>query len=298
MKKLLYLFLLLVIALLGFSLGRLTGVGDPTEPPPMNVEHPLLPPPPESTPYVPGSPKEDEDQRIVIETPGDDTSLSGAFSVTGRALVATDEALMVAVVTEKDGEEETLYEDSVGIDHEDGERYGRFDVAVGPLDVSEESTATVRVFFRSVEGEDTDIQERTVTLEPRDDRVDVDVFFQNQKLDPTVTCDLVFSVKRKVAVGTQVYRAALAALLDGPTGDETTDGYNTSIPSHVKLLSVTADDNGIVTADFDSHLDAGVAGSCRVSAIREQITRTLSQFPEVRGVVISVEGDVDGALQP
>jgi spore germination protein GerM len=39
-------------------------------------------------------------------------------------------------------------------------------------------------------------------------------------------------------------------------------------------------------------------GSCKISAIRAQIERTLMPFPGVESVVISVEGDVAGALQP
>jgi spore germination protein GerM len=41
-----------------------------------------------------------------------------------------------------------------------------------------------------------------------------------------------------------------------------------------------------------------VGGSCRVSGIRNQIIQTLKQFPTIKNVVISVEGNSEEALQP
>ena len=78
----------------------------------------------------------------------------------------------------------------------------------------------------------------------------------------------------------------------------TIDPGGTTIPSGARLKSVAADAEGIVRADFATTLDRGVGGSCRVAAIREQITRTLKQFPEVRDVVISVNGRTEDILQP
>ena len=42
----------------------------------------------------------------------------------------------------------------------------------------------------------------------------------------------------------------------------------------------------------------GVAGSCRVLAIRAQIESTLKQFPSIKKVVISVNGRTGEVLQP
>jgi spore germination protein GerM len=45
-------------------------------------------------------------------------------------------------------------------------------------------------------------------------------------------------------------------------------------------------------------MDYQMGGSCRVTAIRAQITQTLEQFSTIKNVIISVNGSVDEALQP
>lgn len=91
-------------------------------------------------------------------------------------------------------------------------------------------------------------------------------------------------------------RAALAELLEGTTPTEEDRGYFTSLPEGVELQSLRVAD-GIAHADFDATLNQA-AGSCRVLAIRAQIERTLLRLPTVDQVVISVDGNVEEALQP
>lgn len=294
MKKLLYILLLSGIAFAGFTLGRATGMPGMEEIPQINHSYPLPPPPPESTPYEPGLPETDgtSDQGIVIETPVDGARISETFAVTGRALTATGRRLVIVV---RDESGATLVRAETDIDAAPGERYGRFDEALGPFGAAGEGT--VEVSRLGDDGAETDTQVKHVEfVEP--DTVDVRVYFQNSTLDPSTSCDLVFPVTREVSSKTQIYRAAIEALLGGPNAEELEAGYNTSLPQRVTLRSVAADADGTVRADFDDRLDRGVGGSCRVIAIREQIERTLKQFPEVREVVISVEGEVDEALQP
>jgi spore germination protein GerM len=65
----------------------------------------------------------------------------------------------------------------------------------------------------------------------------------------------------------------------------------------VTLRSLTITD-GVATADFSRELRAYGGGSARVQAIREQITRTLQQFPIIRSVRIAIEGQTEGVLEP
>lgn len=123
-----------------------------------------------------------------------------------------------------------------------------------------------------------------------------DVYFNNFLLDPEYTCELVFPAKRTVAQTSAVGRAALLELLKGPTQAESEAGYSSNLPDGVGLNSLVISE-GTATADFDAGLRP-VAGSCRVSAIRSSIEQTLLQFPTVADVVISVEGNVEEALQP
>jgi hypothetical protein len=109
----------------------------------------------------------------------------------------------------------------------------------------------------------------------------------------------------------QMSTVALEALLWGPP--RTQMGFTTALPtpkevlsypgrepdwgSRVMLRNLTIAD-GVATADFSQELRAYGGGSTRVWAIREQITRTLTQLPSVREVRITIEGQEEGVLEP
>ncbi|MFH1968348.1 MAG: GerMN domain-containing protein, partial [bacterium] len=126
----------------------------------------------------------------------------------------------------------------------------------------------------------------------------IKVYFNNNKLDPEFSCNKVFPVEREIMKIEAIGSAALWKLLMGPTEAEKNDGFFTSINQGVKLKSLAIDENGTATADFDEQLEYQVGGSCRVSAIREQIIETLKQFPTIKDVVISINGRVEDILQP
>ena len=124
----------------------------------------------------------------------------------------------------------------------------------------------------------------------------VRAYFNSSQMDPEYSCYKVFPVERVVPYTTGVGRAALTELLNGLTEEEKTKGFLTSIPEGVKIQSLTIQ-KGVAKVDFNDALDK-VGGSCRVSAIRSQITETLKQFPTVQKVVISVDGRTEDILQP
>lgn len=126
----------------------------------------------------------------------------------------------------------------------------------------------------------------------------VQVYFMNVRLDPEITCEKVWPVERVIQPGVDPKLAALEALLAGPTNEEITGSYSTGINSGVVVNGLALDPDSVAHADFSARLDEAVAGSCRVSSIRAQITATLRQFPDVREVVISVDGRVEDILQP
>ncbi len=126
----------------------------------------------------------------------------------------------------------------------------------------------------------------------------VKVYFQKVAAgDPFLDCSVVAEVTRYVPKTQGVGRAALEALLGGPTTSEDAAGYGTTIPQSVMLENLTIT-NGVATAEFSSRLEEGVGGSCRVTAIRSQIERTLKQFSTVNTVVISIDGRTEDILQP
>lgn len=138
----------------------------------------------------------------------------------------------------------------------------------------------------------------------------VKVFFHNSEGDPNFKdCSVVYPVEREVSVdntadySTQLVGAALTNLLAGPTKEDANNGFSSQLPTKdvkVQKVSFAKDPagQGIVTVDFNQALQTGVAGSCRVIAIRSQITETLKQFPGVNQVVISIDGKTEDILQP
>ena len=128
----------------------------------------------------------------------------------------------------------------------------------------------------------------------------VRLYFLNSKLDPEQTCEKVFPVERSLVRFPDDY-PTMQALLDGPTKEERAAGYETAIPSNVEFLSFTSEEgrNRLV---FDEKLDRGVAGSCRVGAIRAQIEATARAqgMVSANGAIEIVAGKKSSAetLQP
>ncbi|HQK63893.1 MAG TPA: GerMN domain-containing protein, partial [Candidatus Staskawiczbacteria bacterium] len=114
------------------------------------------------------------------------------------------------------------------------------------------------------------------------------------------SCNKVFEVKRTIPKTEGVARAAIEELLKGPTQQEIKSGYYTSINSGVKLndISIQKTNPPSALVDFDDKLEFQVGGSCKVGAIRAQITQTLKQFPSIEDVIISINGRTEDILQP
>jgi hypothetical protein len=129
------------------------------------------------------------------------------------------------------------------------------------------------------------------------ENISVKAYLLNNNLDPEISCTKAFPVERRIAKTETVGTAALEALLAGPTDKEKQAGYTTAINDGVTLNSLKITD-GIARADFSAKLNDGVAGSCLVSSIRTQIDDTLKQFPTIKGVEISVDGNSEDVLQP
>lgn len=116
--------------------------------------------------------------------------------------------------------------------------------------------------------------------------------------------------QRRVPRTLQIGAATLEQLLWGPPPGL---GLSTAIPTpaevlsypgrrpdwgaRVRLRSLVIRD-GVATADFSAELRAYGGGAARVGAIRQQIERTLRQFPAVREVRIAIEGQTEGVLEP
>lgn len=124
------------------------------------------------------------------------------------------------------------------------------------------------------------------------------IYFGNKKNEKEAEeCKAMSTVVREIQFTIAKEKEALEELLKGPTEEEKRGGYYTSINDDVELQSLQIE-NGIVKIDFDEELERAIGGSCKVAFIRSQIERTLKQFPDIKEVVISINGRTDDILQP
>lgn len=164
------------------------------------------------------------------------------------------------------------------------------DIKVGKLIFSADNPSGLPQYERSVE--------MPIKFYPTADTTLVKVFFSNEKMNPNIQdCSLVFPVERLIDKTPAVGQRALELLLAGPYANEKAAGFTTVINSGTRLNSLKIVD-GVAYADFDKTLGDKVGGSCLVTMIRAQITETLKQFPTVKSVVISIDGNSEEILQP
>lgn len=297
-KRSLSIALVLVVAVLGFFLGRMTGVpflvGSGTR------KFPDLPAPPTSGSEAGGDKVAADEAALIIESPSIDAVLSDTFDVSGRAKPIAGATLMLEVRDMSGG---TLFRSALDVERQADSAYVRFARTVR-LSLAPPPTApgTVELYWQHLDtardsqpSAGTDRVTRRVSF--ADDTVRVSAFY-SRRGQSEEECQAVFPVDRRVSVRDSAYRAAIESLLAGPTEVERSAGFFTSIPSGAELVAVAADSSGTVTAEFDDDLDRGAAGSCRVGAIRAQIEATLLHFPEVKRVIISAGGRIEDALQP
>jgi hypothetical protein len=162
-------------------------------------------------------------------------------------------------------------------------------------------TGTVILMNDNPSGDPAKSRELQIPIKFNISTTTVKAYFGSETKNPgAIDCSLVYPVTRTIAKISQIARASLEELLKGPTDAEKNDAnkYYTLIPSGVKIKSLNIDSKGVAKVDFDSALEQGVGGSCRVSAIRSQITQTLKQFTTVKSVVISIDGRTEDILQP
>jgi spore germination protein GerM len=126
----------------------------------------------------------------------------------------------------------------------------------------------------------------------------VKVFFSNTYEDPNALhCDKVYFSQREIPKSQSIAQDSIKELLKGVNQTEKEAGFFTNINEGVKIQGFSIE-NRVAKIDFNDKLNEEVAGSCRVQAIRAQITETLKQFPEIDDVVISINDNEEDILQP
>ena len=107
------------------------------------------------------------------------------------------------------------------------------------------------------------------------------------------------AVKRVIPITTtMVATAAIEELLKGPTETEKAAGLTTAISSGTVLNYVKIADT-VATVDFNYMFDFQMGGSARVRAIYQQIFKTLTQFPTVKSIQLTINhGERPANLEP
>jgi germination protein M len=148
----------------------------------------------------------------------------------------------------------------------------------GPIPSVEDTTATtdeVETSPTSTEQEPTDTEpsgEGTVTYQVWfADAEGLFVSYRTQERTPRV--------------GT----AALEALLEGPSSFEEDYGLRSAVPDGTQLLGLKIAD-GIARVDLTSEFESG-GGSASMQMRLAQVVYTITQFPTVKGVIFSLDGE-------
>jgi germination protein M len=101
--------------------------------------------------------------------------------------------------------------------------------------------------------------------------------------------DTIWPVRRSVPQTPAVGRAAMHALLAGPTSAEQADGITTVVPAGTRLLGLSIA-HGTATVDLSSEYES--AGDQRSITTRlAQVVYTLTEFPTVRRVAFRLDGE-------
>lgn len=236
------------------------------------------------------SPTSMRSDNIIVTAPQAGSNVSSPFVVRGEA--RTFENNVVLRLTEQGGR--VLVEDFTTAQSPDIGQFGPFEMEIS-YPATTQSSATLEVFqYSARDGSEIDKVTIPLTLQANEN-LTVNVYFNNT-IQGT-ECEQVVPTSRQIPRAQQTARAALEELLKGPTETETTRGFITSIPSGVQIQRLVIE-NRTAIVDFDETLQSQVGGSCRVAAIRAQITQTLRQFDTVDQVVISINGRTDDILQP
>lgn len=190
----------------------------------------------------------------------------------------------------KNSDGKVIMESYAMADSPDIGQFGPFEVSLNYPDPGTKEGAVEVFEYSAKDGLETGKVEIPVVFE-KVESTDVKVFFGNRKEDPDgENCGEVYEVSRRIPKVSSVGKAALSELIFGPYSEEEDDGYFSQINRNVKINKITVS-GGTASVDFGKELISGEEGSCEKEMIKTQITETLKQFPTVKEVKITVDGE-------
>lgn len=124
----------------------------------------------------------------------------------------------------------------------------------------------------------------------------VKVYFVDRAKLETSSCEADVALERQVINAETLGPGAIEALLKGLSETEK-ETYLSAIGPNVLLQNFEIKDR-VAYVDFNSSFNEGIGGSCNVIALRSQVEKTLTVLPDIDAVVISVDGETEGILEP
>ncbi|KKT22937.1 MAG: hypothetical protein UW08_C0002G0066 [Parcubacteria group bacterium GW2011_GWB1_43_8b] len=224
---------------------------------------------------------------IVVFSPVPNEEVSGTISLSGKARVFESQLNARLIINNQ-----KILEENITANAPDMGLFGDFSKEITiPQSANQDNlAAALEVFdYSAKDGSEIDKVVIPVFIKKSETTI-IKVFFGNSKMDP--------AVERVIYKTQTVARKSLEELIKGPTDKETGESYFTSLNKEGIIIQSLVVEDGIAKADFNSELEKAVGGSCRVAAIRTQITETLKQFQTVKSVVISIDGRTEDILQP
>jgi hypothetical protein len=228
---------------------------------------------------------------IVVYTPSQGDEIGPTLKVTGKARVFENQ--LSYRLSDSTGLE--LVEGNTYADAPDVGQYGIFEVST-VYKTPRAGQGVLEVFVYSAkDGSEAEKLSIPISFSTTSKSSTVLVYFGQRNESSIDVCRNTYPLKRTATVSDPT--SAIKELLAGLTPQEKEQGYFTSINEGVSLNSLKIQ-NFRAFVDFDEKLQEGVGGSCRVTSIREQITKTLLQFSTIKEVVISINGRTEDILQP
>lgn len=258
--------------------------GNPSDPMPSGNCSAQPTPTPTSTP----------EKNITMESPKAGDHLGLPFSISGQARTFENNVS----IRVKDNQDNVIFEGFTTAQSPDIGLFGPYKKDITYL---YQKPASQDVFVEAFEysakdGSVINLVSTPVKLNTDETRV-IKVFYSNNNLDPQASCNRVFPVERIVSKSGSLIENTLKALLGEMNRADVEKGYDTNLNYGVFVRQWSLKD-GVARVDFNNALEQGVGGSCKVAAIRAQITETLKQFPTVQEVIISIDGRTEDILQP
>lgn len=227
-----------------------------------------------------------EKDNIILTEPVANQAIGLPLVIKGQARVF--ENMLNYRIKNSDGK--VIMESYAMADSSDIGQFGPFEVSLNYPDPGTKEGAVEVFEYSAKDGSETGKVEIPVVFE-KVESTDVKVFFGNRKEDPDgENCGEVYEVSRRIPKVSSVGKAALLELIFGPYVSEEDDGYFSQINRNVKINKITVL-GGVASVDFGKELISGEEGSCEKEMIKTQITETLKQFPTVKEVKITVEGE-------